>query len=199
MAGIVAEIIFLMVVSKWVLNKINDRNPEGKPMKSIYMIGLLVVVLLLCFLDKLLHMDVNLAGFMIGLALPREGRVSRLLINNLNFFLNSIILPFYLVNIFFSIRKSEFNLNPKVTHLMDMPLLWPKVLISFAIASIGKVSGTVVSGRFYGMRWLDSIALGQVLSLKGYYHIFCAYEGWVLINFNRFLQFPLVSNFQHIG
>lgn len=180
MAGIVGEVIILMVLSKWVLNKINDRNPEGRPMKAIYMIGLLVAVLSLCFIDKRLHMDVNLAGFMIGLALPREGRVSRLLINNLNFFLNSIILPFYLVIICLSNRKSEFHLSPNVDLLINMPLLWPKLLISFAIGTVGKILGTVVSSRFYGMRWLDSVALGQLLSFKGYYHIFCAYEAWVL-------------------
>lgn len=181
MGGIVAEIITLMVVSQWVLNKINEHNPEGRPIKGIYMTGLVVAVLFLCFLDKRLHMDVNLAGFMVGLALPREGRVSRVLINNLNFFLNSVILPLYLVNVCLSIRHSELHMNPKVNLVINMPLLWPKLLISFAIGTVGKILGTVMTARFYGMKWLDAVALGQLLSIKGYYHIFCAYEAWVLI------------------
>lgn len=181
MAGIVAEIITLMVVSRWVLNKINEHYPEGRPIKGIYITGLVVAVLFLCFLDERLHMDVNLAGFMVGLALPREGRVSRVLINNLNFFLNSVILPLYLVNVCLSIRHSELHMNPKVNLVINMPLLWPKLLISIAIGTVGKILGTVMTARFYGMKWLDAVALGQLLSIKGYYHIFCAYEAWVLI------------------
>ncbi|KAJ4779251.1 Cation/H(+) antiporter 28 [Rhynchospora pubera] len=156
-ALIVVQIIILMTASKWVLRKINDRNPEGKPMKGIYMIGLMTAVLSICFLDKQLHMDINLASFMIGLALPREGRVSRLLINNINFFLNSVILPVYLINI--------------------------------CLSTIGKIFGTVISARLYSMKWLDGIALGQLLSTKGYFHIFCAYEAWnhLMINDSTFV------------
>lgn len=183
--GIVAEVIILMVVSEWALNKINDRNPEGRPMKGVYMTGLLVAVLFLCFLDKRLHMDINLAGFMVGLALPREGRVSRLLINNLNFFLNSVILPLYLVNVCLSIRHSELHVEPTVNFVINMPLLWPKLLIAIVIGTVGKILGTVVAAQFYGMKWLDAIALGQLLSIKGYYHIFCAHEAWVFIYFRR--------------
>ncbi|KAF3323241.1 hypothetical protein FCM35_KLT11972 [Carex littledalei] len=188
-AGIVAEIITLMVVSQWVLNKINEHNPEGRPIKGIYITGLVVAVLFVCFLDERLHMDVNLAGFMVGLALPREGRVSRVLINNLNFFLNSVILPLYLVNVCLSIRHSELHMNPKVNLVINMPLLWPKLLISIAIGTVGKILGTVMTARFYGMKWLDSVALGQLLSIKGYYHIFCAYEAWnhLIINDTTFL------------
>jgi Kef-type K+ transport system membrane component KefB len=183
--GIVAEIIILMVVSEWLLNIINDRNPEGRPMKGIYMMGLFVAVLFLCLLDKRLHMNVNLAAFMVGLALPREGRVSRLLVNNINFFLNSVILPLYLVNVCLSIRHSEFYINPTVDLVINMPLSWPKLLIAIAISNLGKILGTVMTARYYGMQWLDAIALGQFLNIKGYYHIFCAYEAWVLIYSSR--------------
>ncbi|KAJ3687740.1 hypothetical protein LUZ61_016904 [Rhynchospora tenuis] len=187
-ALIVVEIIILMTASKWVLRKINDCNPEGKPMKGIYMIGLMTAVLSICILDKWLHMDINLASFMIGLALPREGRVSRLLINNINFFLNSVILPVYLVNICLSNTKTEFRLSTQVDTLINVPLSWPKLFISIAIGTIGKIFGTVVSARFYGMKWLDGIALGQLLSTKGYFHIFCAYEAWdhLMINDSTF-------------
>ncbi|KAJ1695443.1 hypothetical protein LUZ63_012141 [Rhynchospora breviuscula] len=188
-ALIVVEIIILMTASKWVLRKINDRNPVGKPMKGIYMIGLMTAVLSICFLDKQLHMDINLASFMIGLALPREGRVSRLLINNINFFLNSVILPVYLVNICLSNTKSKFHLSTQVDTLINVPLSWPKLFISIAIGTIGKIFGTVISARLYGMKWLDGIAVGQLLSTKGYFHIFCAYEAWnhLMINDSTFV------------
>ncbi|KAJ4755556.1 Cation/H(+) antiporter 28 [Rhynchospora pubera] len=177
-AGILAEIITLMVVSKWVLDKINECNPEGKPMKGIYITGLMVAVLCLCFSASFLHMDLNLAAFMIGLALPREGRATQLLINNLNFFLNCVILPLYLVYVSLSIRHSELRTNPEIDRVIDMPLRWHKLLITVAIGTVGKIFGTVTVGLFFGMKWLDAIALGQLLSIKGYYHIFCANEAW---------------------
>ncbi|KAJ3697829.1 hypothetical protein LUZ61_001534 [Rhynchospora tenuis] len=167
-----------MVVSKWVLNKINERNPEGKPMKGIYIISLMVAVLCLCFAATFLHMDPNLAAFMIGLALPREGRATRFLINNLHFFLNYVILPLYLVYVSLSVRHSELRTNPNIDYVINMPLRWHKLLIAVTIGTVGKIFGTVAVGLFFGMKWLDAIALGQLLSIKGYYHIFCANEAW---------------------
>ncbi|KAJ3673016.1 hypothetical protein LUZ60_006390 [Juncus effusus] len=174
-ALVVFGFIATTLVSPLVFNWINKRNPEGRQMKGIYVIVVVAAIFGVFSMGSLSHMDFNLFGFLVGLSLPREGRISRILINNLNFFLTSFFLPLYTIHVFLSLRHSDPQLaNVKADIIFNTPLFWGKLFLATAIGMIGKVSGTIISGIFYGVNWLEALVLGLLLSMKGYYHVFCA-------------------------
>lgn len=45
---------------------------------------------------------------------------------------------------------------------------WARLFLVFAIATVGTVTGTVISGVVLGFHWPESVALGLLLSVKGH-------------------------------
>ncbi|KAK8923719.1 hypothetical protein KSP39_PZI019761 [Platanthera zijinensis] len=49
-----------------------------------------------------------------------------------------------------------------------------KLPILGSIRVVGKLTGTVAYNIRYGLQWPEAVALGMLLNVKGYFHIFCA-------------------------
>nr|CAD1843081.1 unnamed protein product [Ananas comosus var. bracteatus] len=176
--GLISLMGVIAVTVRPVLIWINKRNPEGRRMRGADMAGVAAMACALCVVAVRLHGDVNMAVFLVGLALPREGRVSRLLINNINYVLSTAVLPLYLCYVCIALRfhAPEAGDNSHSDYIMDSPISWEKLVVVSILGALGKVLGTFVAGRFRGLNWLESLALGVLLNMKGYYHIYCAFQ-----------------------
>ncbi|OAY79742.1 Cation/H(+) antiporter 28, partial [Ananas comosus] len=175
--GLIIEMALVVRVAKPIMDWISERNPEGKRVKGVDVAGVVVMILALCGVATKLHGDANMAVFLIGLVLPRQGRASRLLVNNINLLLSTVILPLYVCFVCLSLRNDgNVEGSSKSDYVIDTPLSWTKLSILSTAAAAGKVLGTLAAGRFQGLNWLESLALGLLLNIKGYYHVFFAYQ-----------------------
>lgn len=178
--GLIIEMALVVRVAKPIMDWISERNPEGKRVKGVDVAGVVVMILALCGVATKLHGDANMAVFLIGLVLPRQGRASRLLVNNINLLLSTVILPLYVCFVCLSLRNDgNVEGSSKSDYVIDTPLSWTKLSILSTAAAAGKVLGTLAAGRFQGLNWLESLALGLLLNIKGYYHVFFAYQATV--------------------
>ncbi|KAI0493106.1 hypothetical protein KFK09_027382 [Dendrobium nobile] len=161
------EVCFIFKIINPFLGVLNDRNPEGKPIRGIDMLIVSLVSAVLCFSSLLYGFDPNFNAFVVGLFFPRDGRMSNFLISRINFALTTFILPLYVVLVGFSTDYKAWVTQPSRTVY--------RLLILGSIGVVGKLTGTVVCSIRCGLLWPEAIALGLLLNVKGYFHIFCAY------------------------
>ncbi|KAK8923720.1 Cation/H(+) antiporter 28 [Platanthera zijinensis] len=150
----------IMCIINPLIDVINSRNPEGKPIHGIDLLIVSSISFLLCFGSVLLGFDANFNAFIVGLCLPRQGRISNFLISRINFAVTTFILPLYVVLVGFSTDYREWAEDHN--HIVY------KLLILGSIGVVGKLTGTVAYSIRYGLQWPEAMALGMLLNVKGY-------------------------------
>ncbi|XP_057497657.1 cation/H(+) antiporter 28-like [Actinidia eriantha] len=164
---LVIETVTAAKLSPLIMNWVNMENPEGKPMKGSHLILSVAYVVLVCGCSPTLAgFNSILSAFMAGLFMPREGRISKMMINKVNYFLTTIFYP-----LFFFWVGAEADLTLfGAEHIGP----WARLVLLFVIATVGKVLGTVVSGVILGFHWPETVAIGGLLNIKGHFHVYLA-------------------------
>lgn len=164
---LVVETVIAANLSPLIMNWVNSQNPEGKPMKGSHLIVSVAYVVLVCSCSSTItSFNTILSAFMAGLFMPREGRISKMMISKVNYFLTTIFYPvlFIWVGVEADLTKFEGDrIGP-----------WARLFFLFAIATVGKVAGTVVSGVMMGFHWPEAVAIGLLLNIKGHFHVYLA-------------------------
>lgn len=161
------EIFLAAMVAPVIMRWVNRANPEGKPMKGSHLVLALASVIGIASISPLYaKFSGLLSAFLAGLFMPKEGRISKMMINQVKYFFTSIFYP-----IFFFWVGSESNLSKfGAKHWRT----WENLIFLFFITLIGKVVGSVISGVMLGFHWRESIEIGLLLSLKGQLHVYLA-------------------------
>ncbi|XP_034584164.1 cation/H(+) antiporter 28 [Setaria viridis] len=182
-AAVLVVVIVSAFVSRAMAEWVGGRNPEGRRMRGFDLSLVALAAAALCWLSSALRLDVNMAAFLVGLAFPSEGRVSRLLVSKINLVLTSMVLPLYVSHVCLSLRQTTDDievagLGPQTqgfrAFVMELPFPWWKVLFVTVMGTLGKLTGCAAAGLLRGLGWLEALALGMLLNVKGYFHIYCA-------------------------
>uniref|UniRef100_A0ACD5T7G8 Uncharacterized protein n=1 Tax=Avena sativa TaxID=4498 RepID=A0ACD5T7G8_AVESA len=181
-----AAVLMVVAMSGFVFRAmaewVDGRNPEGRRMRGFDLSLVALVAATLCWFSSVLRLDVNMAAFLVGLAFPSEGRVSRLLVSKINFVLSSFVLPLYVAHVCLSLRQTTDDIEVSGltrneglrVYIMQLPFPWWKVFFVTAMGTMGKLVGCAGVGLLQGLGWLEALALGMLLNVKGYFHIYCA-------------------------
>ncbi|TVU48763.1 hypothetical protein EJB05_00035 [Eragrostis curvula] len=181
-AAVLVVVIVSAFVSRAMAEWVGGRNPEGRRMRGFDLSLVALAAAALCWLSSALRLDVNMAAFLVGLAFPSEGRVSRLLVSKINFVLSSFVLPLYVCHVCLSLRQTTDDIEAAGlrrnegfrAYVMELPFPWWKVLFVTLMGTAGKLAGSAAAGLLRGLGWLEALALGMLLNVKGYFHIYCA-------------------------
>ncbi|KAI4992680.1 hypothetical protein ZWY2020_060045 [Hordeum vulgare] len=181
-ASVLALVVMSAFVSRAMADWVDGRNPEGRRMRGFDLSLVALVAATLCWFISVLRLDINMAAFLVGLAFPTDGRVSRLLVSKINFVLSSFVLPLYVAHVCLSLRQTTDDievtgLTPNEglrAYVMQLPFPWWKVFLATAMGTLGKLIGCTGVGLLRGLGWLEALALGMLLNVKGYFHIYCA-------------------------
>ncbi|KAI3984400.1 hypothetical protein MKX01_011354 [Papaver californicum] len=98
----------------------------------------------------------TMASFLIRLAFPIKGRLSKMMIGKIDQIMNYILFPFFR------------DLKP------DEKFIWFKLLLLYAIVTIGKVLGALLAAMLLGYPWHVAVAIGFFLNVKGHFHMYVA-------------------------
>ncbi|OEL25659.1 Cation/H(+) antiporter 28 [Dichanthelium oligosanthes] len=181
-AAVLVVVIVSAFVSRAMAEWVGGRNPEGRRMRGFDLSLVALAAAALCWLSSALRLDVNMAAFLVGLAFPSEGRVSRLLVSKINFVLSSFVLPLYVSHVCLSLRQTTDDIEVAGlgrtegfrAFVMELPFPWWKVFFVTVMGTLGKLTGCAAAGLLRGLGWLEALALGMLLNVKGYFHIYCA-------------------------
>ncbi|CBI29549.3 unnamed protein product, partial [Vitis vinifera] len=123
-------------------------------------------VVISCSCSALAGYSPVMSAFISGIALPREGRLSKMMISKVNYFLNNIFYPIFFVWVGLMVIFPKFH--------PGSPWTWARMIFIFVIATLGKVVGTFLSGLMFGFNHPESVALGLLLNVKGHFHMYLA-------------------------
>ncbi|PQQ17142.1 cation/H(+) antiporter 28 [Prunus yedoensis var. nudiflora] len=157
-SALVIQTLFAAYVSPFFMNWVNNENPQGKPIKGSHLVLALAFMALVISCSPIYGYSPVLSAFMAGTFLPREGRVSKWVVGKINYLLTTIFYPIF----FFWMGYEAVFKDFQPGHL------------GHGEATIGKVTGTVISGKLLGFNWPESVALGLLLTTKGHFHIYLA-------------------------
>ncbi|RZC57332.1 hypothetical protein C5167_004636 [Papaver somniferum] len=164
---LVLIIVFLSTVLPIFVNWVNARNPIGKPMRGSDLVLFVATMMILCNAGPtMVGYSPTMASFLIGLAFPRKGRLSKMMITKINQILNLIMFPLFFIWVGALANFGEVK--------PDESFVWVKLLFLFAIVTIGKVFGALLAAMLLGFPWHVAVAIGFFLNVKGHFHIYVA-------------------------
>ncbi|XP_020211719.1 cation/H(+) antiporter 28 [Cajanus cajan] len=164
--AVLVQVVFTSMVSPMLMKWVSNENPEGRPMKGPHLVLSLAFMVLMCAFTTLYDYSPMLSAFLVGLCVPREGRVSKWVITRINYMLTSIFFPIFFLWMGYEANFRMFD----VRH----PLTWVRFVSLLIVATAGKVAGTIIAGAMLGFRWPESVAIGLLLVTKGHLHIYLA-------------------------
>ncbi|KAF8107418.1 hypothetical protein N665_0122s0058 [Sinapis alba] len=164
-----AQVTFTSIVSPIFLNWVNNENPEGKPLKGSHLVMSLAFVVFICSFPtwppESMYNPI-LSAFTAGLFLPNQGRMSKWIINKINYLLSTVFYPIFFFWVGFIIHMRNFDIGDKMAYARFFALL--------ATVIIGKVVGTVLCGLILGYHIPETASLGLLLTTKGHFHVYLA-------------------------
>ncbi|CAN4107232.1 unnamed protein product [Withania somnifera] len=172
MAILVFQTLLASKVVPSVMKWVNNENPEGKPMKGSHLVVALAFIILICSMSPIVNFTKVLSAFLVGLFMPREGRISKMMIGKVNYIFRTIFYPLFFFWVGTEAKLSEFEAGKITT--------WWRIIVPFIIATTGKVVGSVVSGLMFGFHWPESVATGLLLNIKGHFQVYLAINAYRL-------------------
>ncbi|CAI9103039.1 OLC1v1001456C1 [Oldenlandia corymbosa var. corymbosa] len=164
---LVIQMVIAAKLTPLFMNWVNLENPEGKPMKGSHLVLSVAFIVLVCSFSPLVgQYNKVLSAFLAGLFMPRDGRISKLIIGKVNYFTTTIFNPLLFCWVGTQASFSKFEAGHVYT--------WARLFFSFFITVAGKVLGSLVSGIVLGFHWPESMAIGLLLNIKGRFHIYLA-------------------------
>ncbi|XP_027356770.1 cation/H(+) antiporter 28 [Abrus precatorius] len=165
-AAVAGQALFTAAVSPVFMSWVNNENPEGKPMKGSHLVLSIAFMVIICVFSTVFNYSPILSAFMTGICFPREGRVSKWVINKINYLLTTLFFPIFFLWMGYAADFARFRPGSSIT--------WMRLFLPVLIVMVGKVAGTLVSGAVFGFQWPESIAIGLLLTTKGHFHIYMA-------------------------
>ncbi|XP_059645605.1 cation/H(+) antiporter 28 [Cornus florida] len=164
---LVIQSVIAAKVSPVFMNWVNSENPEGKPIKGSHLVLSTAYVVVLCSCSPTMAgFNKMLSAFLAGIFMPREGRISKMMINKVHYFLITMFYPLFFFWVGSVTALEEFEGGQIGT--------WARFFFLFVTATAGKVAGTVASGVMLGFHWPESVAIGLLLNVKGHIHVYLA-------------------------
>ncbi|KAM7260391.1 hypothetical protein ACFE04_016132 [Oxalis oulophora] len=132
-------------------------TPEGKPVKEIYILVALVVVLVCGLLGEVVGLSAFAGCFLVGLVIPDGPPLGAALVERLDCFVSVMLMP-----IFFTIFGLKMNIFA-IQNLKNVGVFMVIVIVAF----IGKIIATATPPLFFRMPIRDALSLGLIMNSQG--------------------------------
>lgn len=177
-AALVVQIIITLTAGPVILRWVNNANPHGKTFKGSHLVLSVAFMVAVGCLSTLFGFSPVLSAFLTGVFLPREGRISQFIVTRVNYFLSFMFYPFFFVWVGLEAELGRFEVG-KIGS-------WARLFGFFAVGTIGKIIGALVSGFIFGFHWPESLSLALLLNVKGHLHIYLtilAMKVWIFYDY----------------
>lgn len=164
--AVLGQVVFTALASPCFMKWVNNENPEGRAMKGPHVVLSIAFLVLMCASSTMYDYSPIFSAFLVGVCVPREGRVSKWLITKINYMLTTIFFPIFFLWVGYEANFSKFEVRSAET--------WLQLLAFMVVVVSGKVIGTIVSGAILGFHLPESVVTGLLLTTKGHLHIYLA-------------------------
>ncbi|XP_038895476.1 LOW QUALITY PROTEIN: cation/H(+) antiporter 15-like [Benincasa hispida] len=163
---IILVVYILRPIMIWIMEQ---TNLSGRPIKETYVLSLFLMLLFCALFSEFVGQHFILGPMILGLAVPDGPPLGSALVDKLDSFVSSIMLP-----CFFVISGARMNLS-----MFDMRSASIIHLLAFT-AFMGKLIGTMLPSLYCKMSLVDSLSLGLIMSAQGIADILGLQHGLLL-------------------
>lgn len=152
--GFVFGCIFIVPpIFRWM----EQRCPEGEPVKELYVCSTLSIVLLAGFVTDTIGIHALFGAFIIGVLVPKEGPFACALVEKVEDLVSGLFLPLYFVS---------SGLKTDIAAIRGLQS-WGFLVLVITTACFGKVVGTVAISLVCKIPVKEALALGFLMNTKG--------------------------------
>jgi Kef-type K+ transport system membrane component KefB len=149
----------LLLVRPWLARRAGEgRGPwAGNTGSKGLLAAVFVFVFVSALLTEVLGLHALFGAFLAGVCMPDHSGLRQFLRDRLETFSGVLLLP-----LFFAFTGLRTQIG-----LLDDVRSWWMCLGIIALATLGKLGGTLLAARSTGMPWLDSLSLGVLMNTRG--------------------------------
>jgi Kef-type K+ transport system membrane component KefB len=162
-------VLAMIFVVRRLLRRMVDRAHAGSPSKEHIAIALLVL-LLSAFVTETIGIHALFGAFVAGAIMPAGGSFRADLRTRLESISSVFLLPIFFV---YTGLRTQIG-------LLDSVGSWAVCFAIIAVATAGKLGGTVLAARWTGLVWRDSLALGALMNTRGLMELIALNVGYDL-------------------
>ncbi len=151
-------VALMIIVVRPLLNRWVTASPHvaANPSRGV-VVGILILVFSSALVTEVIGIHALFGAFVAGIAMPAEPRFRLHLRERLENFSSAFLLP-----LFFAFTGLRTQIG-----LLDDWAGWAVCFGLIALATLGKLGGTMIAARFTGMDWIDSFRLGALMNTRG--------------------------------
>ncbi len=158
--SMVLVVLFVAVMLMWVRPRLarwvvrsGGADATGKGL----MAGIIVLLFASALFTDVIGIHALFGAFLAGVIMPQHGKIREVLKERLEYFSSVFLLPLFFV---FTGLRTQVG-------LLNEPSGWITCVALIALATIGKLGGTMITARLTGVNWIDSFALGSLMNARG--------------------------------
>jgi Kef-type K+ transport system membrane component KefB len=161
-------IAVMWLVVRPLVRRWSDRSAT-EPGKRVIS-GVLVLLFASALATEAIGIHALFGAFVAGLVMPASPRFRAFLVERLESFSSVFLLP-----LFFAFTGLRTQIG-----LLDDVRSWLVCLLVIAVATLGKLGGTLFAARWTRMSWADSFSLGALMNTRGLMELIALNLGYEL-------------------
>jgi Kef-type K+ transport system membrane component KefB len=152
-----AFVAFMVFAGRPLLRRVVRAVYTDDALSKEHLAIVLLTVLLSALYTELTGIHALFGAFVAGVVMPDQGSFRAALRARLESVSSVFLLP-----LFFVITGLRTSVG-----LLDDVAAWTVCLLIIAVATAGKMGGTIVAARWTGLAWRDALALGALMNTRG--------------------------------
>ncbi|EEF33127.1 K(+)/H(+) antiporter, putative [Ricinus communis] len=132
-------------------------TPEGKPIKEVYVIAILIGTLIMAVITDVMWYDFLSGALLTGLIIPDGPPLGAILVEKSELMVMEIFLPLFFVQVGYLTDVSSLQNIKAVT----------VVLLLVTVCCLTKIIGTLLASLYLNIKFQTALFLGLILNFKG--------------------------------
>jgi Kef-type K+ transport system membrane component KefB len=153
----VAFVLVMALVVRPIIARLSTAFDEVGRIPGGWIVAIFAGVLLSAYVTEEINIAVIFGGFVMGMVMPRNARLTEEVTRRVEDFVVFLLLP-----MFFVYTGLKTNVG-----LLNQPILWEITVGLIAIAIIGKLVGAAAAARVSGFDWRASAVIGTLMNTRG--------------------------------
>jgi hypothetical protein len=153
----VGFVVAVFVLLRPVLVWISRRSPDGEPVKEVYIVATLAIVLASSFVTDVIGIHALFGAFIVGIVVPKDGQFASVLIEKVEELISGLFLPLYFVS---------SGLKTNVATISGAKS-WGLLVLVILNACVGKIGGAVATCLLVKIPFREAITIGFLMNTKG--------------------------------
>ena len=163
-------VLLMIFVARPILQRVLNPDKVGDTFSKERMAIVLAVMLSSALVTEIIGIHALFGAFVAGAIMPAGGTFRTVLRDRLESVSAVFLLP-----LFFAYTGLRTQIG-----LLDNVVSWAICLGIIAVATAGKLGGTVIAARWTGLPWRDSVALGALMNTRGLMELIALNVGYDL-------------------